>query len=398
MADPSDTPSDPPSDWQTLRAEAADWLTRLRDTGFDPHEPYTDLTQRGEAFLCWVRQSRRHYGAFLQIAGTDERVAAIDAAREKDVAALLARAREEFADDRRRLNESVARRPLWSADEPSRLPLRGTRYSRPFPVYRVAAAVVVLAVAAYFASIYLDLPPPLRVFSTKVGKVQKFTLTDGTRLTLDTNSRVEVRYTRGARRVDVIQGGAAFVVAHDTSRPFMTCVGGILLKDLGTEFAVEPSARGARVTVASGSVDVAGPCSPRDSSQDVTVVHSVLRGGEHADIDLPGSGRLEIRTQARTHHQMDVALSWQRGLLIFEGVPLVEAIQQINRYLPRKLVLGEPALNRIPYGGTVQLSVLESRILRNLKDAYSIVPDPKRTTPTEVVLVPAPGHSFGGPY
>jgi transmembrane sensor len=383
MSDKNKQAPDLPPDRARLREEAAEWIARLQNTDFDPGEPFPDLEERNRAFLDWVRQSKHHLDAYLEVSGFHYgALPGIGSLPKINVAVLVAQAHVE----------------AWVNEEAkAREQMRTRRYSRPFPWYRLAAALTVVAVAAYFAWLYLQPALPDGVFSTRVGEVKTVTFQDGTRVALDTDTRIVAHYTAAGRQVDVTRGNAIFTVVHDTARPFTSCVGGIRVTDLGTEYAAEVSATGARITVRSGRVEVIGPCSPDAISQRREVEHRVLEAGQHADIDLVASG---LRTQVtpRTRRQMNLAFSWQRGVLIFDGIPLKQAIPEINRYLPRKLALGEPALADIPFGGTVKISVLEESILFNLKNTYSIIPDPARTSADEVVLIPAPGHPLGGPY
>lgn len=353
-----------------LMNEAADWCVRLHDTGFDPDEPYPDVAERNEAFFLWVRQSFRHYEAFMRIYDQHSRLGSIDPRRQKDIAALLAEASGEIAN------------------------------RRPRHVYRLAAAVAaaaLLGLAAYFASPYRYPASSIQVLSTNVGEVRHFALIDGSLITLDTDSRVEVKITLAAREVEVVRGGALISVFHDPKRPFTTCAGGVWLADVGTQFAAETHLNGVGLDVTSGAVEIRGRCPLRDRLADQPTIRTLIRPGEHANIDVHDWG-LEVKKESRTTHQMDVDLACYRGVLILESIPLSKAISQVNRYLPRKLVLAEPALADIPYGGTVNISVLENSFLSSLKRTYSIIPDPKRKSSSEVFLIPAPGHPLGGPY
>ncbi len=375
-------------DGESLEDEAADWCVRLNDTAFDPDEPYPGVAERNEAFLQWIRRSPAYYEAFLRIYEVHRKLYGIDHARQRDIAAQLAQAREEFANGRWRARESLATKA-------------GTPHSRRRQGYRLVAAlaaVALLSAAAYFAFSYIrPTASPNEILSTKIGEIRQFLLADGSHITLDTDSRVEVKVTRAAREVEVTRGGALFAAVHDRQRPFTTCAGGVLLADVGTEFAAKIHAHGVDLTVASGVVEVGGLCSSPNHAKAESAERPLITAGEHATIDVLASG-LAVKKEARTPHQMDVALACYRGVLILEDVPLQDLLPQINRYLPRRLVLGEPALANVRYGGTVRLSVLEQSILLNLRNSYSIVPDPKRSTSSEVVLVPAPGHPFGGPY
>ncbi len=370
-------PQHPTGDSEALHEEAADWIVRLNDTGFDPDEPLHDPLARNEAFFKWVCRSKHHYAAFLRVYEVHQ---ALEHLRNKqeDILVLLAKARDELANECR----------------PSP---QGAQCSRTRRVYRFAAAAVVLLVAGYSASLYLKSAGAGEYFSTGVGEVKQFTLADGTRVVLDTDSRMQVRLTRNAREVNVTRGSAFFTVVHDKTRPFMTCAGDVLLQDVGTEYEVQASAMGARVTVTSGEVKIVGMCGSRERSTGISAEHTLL-ANQKATIDVSAPGSMSIETEALTAHQVDAALSWRRGVLIFDDVPLSDALRRLNRYLPRKLVLEEPAGSDIRLGGTITLSIREESLLSVLKDMYSIIPDPKKTTPAEIVLVPAPGQRLGEPY
>jgi transmembrane sensor len=47
-----------------------------------------------------------------------------------------------------------------------------------------------------------------------------------------------------------------------------------------------------------------------------------------------------------------MATGWSTGRLLFRGAPLVEVLDEINRYSPVKLRLGDESLGRVPVGGT----------------------------------------------
>src|SRR6185437_5602368 len=313
------TPHHPTLDREALQDEAADWLVRLNDRDFDPDEPLPDPLARNEAFLRWVCQSKHHYAAFLEIYRVHKALERLGDKRQ-DVSVLVAKAHDEFANE-------------------GQQPPEAARHSRARGAYLFAAAAILLVVAGYFASLHFRSTPG-KLLSTKVGEVKQFTLEDGTRVVLDTDSRVQVRFELNSREVDVIQGGAFFSVVHDKTRPFRTCAGNVLLEDVGTEYAVQAYASGAGVTVTSGEVKIAGVCKSSGFYKGISAARTLL-ANQTATIDLSAPDSMSIEAEALTAPQIDAALSWRRGVLIFEDVPLNEVLRRINRYLSRKLILGE---------------------------------------------------------
>jgi transmembrane sensor len=83
-------------------------------------------------------------------------------------------------------------------------------------------------------------------------------LADGTSIwTLDPSSQVVTRSTAPGRTVvEVVRGGARFVVTHNPRRTFRVEAGDVAIEDLGTTFTVERLGSATRVSVTEGRVRV----------------------------------------------------------------------------------------------------------------------------------------------
>lgn len=179
-------------------------------------------------------------------------------------------------------------------------------------VMRVAAAAVLLVGGALVFSrlrstasdsSQVAAAPPSS-FTTGSGERRTVTLSDGSVVVLGVSSSLKTRegYGEGAREVE-LTGEALFTVLHDASRPFRVIVGGTVVEDLGTEFAVRGygDTPRVRVAVASGSVairhglgpDTAVVLAPRDMATvgDSGVV-AVQRGIDVSPFTAFSSGRL----------------------------------------------------------------------------------------------------------
>lgn len=93
----------------------------------------------------------------------------------------------------------------------------------------------------------------------------------------------------------------------------------------------------------------------RDASCELAVIKgSISRAGAAAI----GQGRIALVTAGRVaprfgeETDIDRVTAWQRGTLVLNGESLDYALSEINRYLPKKIVIGDPALSRIRLGGT----------------------------------------------
>lgn len=187
----------------------------------------------------------------------------------------------------------------------------------------VAMVLVPVLVAVLVIGLWL---PSRDVYSTDVGGRRMVQLDDGSQVQLDTDTRLKVRFGEAGRRVILEQGQALFTVAHDPARPFSVAAGSTEITALGTIFDVRREAVGVRVTLVEGAVAVA-----------VTEANSGeprrwrLSPGQQLATSRPGPEPVAVDAA--------IATSWSRGRLVFREAPLREAVAEVNRYLPDKIIL-----------------------------------------------------------
>src|SRR5690606_6030511 len=75
-------------------------------------------------------------------------------------------------------------------------------------------------------------------YITYVGEQRLVQLEDGSQVRLNTNTRIQVSYSRQTRRIDLLQGEAYFDVSKDPQRPFEVIANHSIVRALGTEFNV----------------------------------------------------------------------------------------------------------------------------------------------------------------
>lgn len=204
--------------------------------------------------------------------------------------------------------------------------LVATRRARRWKTVLLAAATIAFLTCAVGLLIWLNGSLlPVR-YVTAVGERRAETLTDGTRVVLNTDTVLETRFTRGRRDVELERGEAQFEVSHDAARPFVVNAGVGTVTALGTRFQVRRSAVDATVTLLKGSVEVVQGHEQR-----------VLRPDEQAQ--LAADAHISVRTI--DPNQVD---SWLDGWLRFRDAPLGEVVAEANRYSTRKLRLADPKL------------------------------------------------------
>lgn len=210
--------------------------------------------------------------------------------------------------------------------------LRRPRWLRSSRLLLAAAMLVLLLGGAYFIAMFAATPPTAR-YATQLGERRTEVLADGTRVVLNTDSAIEVRYTRGQRNVLLLHGEAQFEVAHNAARPFVVHVDGDTVTALGTRFQVWRNVGTVVVTLLKGSVEVM-------QGQEQRVLHP----DEQAHLS-PGTG---IHIQTIDPAQVT---GWLDGWLRFRNASLGQIVAEANRYSSRKLQLGDPRLAGLKLSG-----------------------------------------------
>lgn len=198
------------------------------------------------------------------------------------------------------------------------------------PIWHVSVATLAFVGAA--ALMLMFMRP--KSYETDVGAQQIVRLEDGSVLRLNTDSQVDVRFSRSERGLILKRGEAFFEVAHDASRPFIVQAGDAQVRAIGTKFDVRHSDAHTQVTLVEGKVQVARP----DRGERWTLTPSqqlVLNGA-------PGAPKVT---------DVGLATSWTTGRLQFRQTPLVDAVAEVNRYSRTKIRLDARHVEQVRVNG-----------------------------------------------
>ncbi|MGH8549391.1 MAG: FecR family protein [Methylococcales bacterium] len=244
---------------------------------------------------------------------------------------------------------------LWRGIEP--LSQRAIPGSRPLPVERAVRSTQqrrgawrhAFAGAVLAAIAVCSLFPPLdwqADYLTGKGERLTRTLADGSRLTLNTDSAVAINFDHHTRRVKLLSGEAFVEVAKDVNHPFVVSAEEGEVRAVGTAFSVRRQDGGLRVELLEGIVDVVDRLHQRKER---------LHPGQVAELD-PDAVHID------PPRDIDSLASWRQGYLQFDGVALSEAIEQINRYRPGRVVLLDEQLGRHRVSGLYRLDALDEAL------------------------------------
>jgi transmembrane sensor len=238
---------------------------------------------------------------------------------------------------------------------------------RALPLAVLAGGVLAcgLAMFAVWPQAQLMTVKPI-VLQTAPGQQRVVNLSDGTSITLDGATRLEVRLGTQRRQVDLVRGEAFFDVAHDAARPFTVKAPEGSARVLGTAFDLERWDGRLELSVRRGRVRLAP----------VGLVHRTaeLTMGQRA---FAKEGRLSaVRAFDLT------ADDWRSGWLETDGVTLARLVERLNRASPTPITITDPALGRQRVAGRFRLD--EPQVLvRNLALVHGFA---VRETPSGLVL------------
>jgi transmembrane sensor len=265
-----------------------------------------------EVLDAWLVQSSRHQVAYLRLKVAWERAGRL----------------------------AALRTPMHSASPKSRA----------LPWLRIPAIVAALLVLAFAGRTYLTehRPHALTSYSTAIGQTHSYQLADGTRLDLNTNTRLHADIGGGERIVTLDAGEAFFEVAHDAVHPFVVHAGKRRITDLGTKFSVFLNGDTVRVLVYEGRVRVEtepGAAGPAPVEADGG--HVVIAQG------------MEALVFAKPQSEIVKDLGWRNGMLTFDQLPLADVAEVFNRYNAKHMQV-EGNARKIRIGGSFKADNVEA--------------------------------------
>jgi transmembrane sensor len=261
--------------------------------------------------------------------------------------------------------------PFYEASEQPNIP------SKRMPVWRSPRALVAsFLLAAIVAGTYF-LWPAANAYETPVGGIASVPMTDGSKVTLNTDSRIRVALTDNERRIELEQGEAFFEVAKDPRRPFIVHVDDKRVIAVGTSFSVRRDGANVRVIVTEGKVRVenaaVAPASPRqseaigdDEPQPTSSREILLTPGTIARASNAG-----VLVQTKPLPEAEEQLSWRTGVLVFRNQTLAEASEEFNRYNTRRIVINDPEIAALRIEGNFRATNIDA-FARLLEQGYAV--------------------------
>ena len=291
-----------------INQTAFDWLARI-DAGLTVLEE--------NEFEAWLASDNRHRGAYIRAKAVFYRARGV-----KGLSFANPAGRENVREMGR--GYLVPAPDMGDIEEGNEEPVSRRRF-----IGMAGAAASVAGVAGFlFLS---DQPAQAFTYRTRRGEKRNILLPDGTRVDLNTDSEMQVLFTRKFRTLDLTRGEALYNVAHDANRPFIVDAADFSLRTDDAIFAIR-KIRGDQpeLIVKKGTVELRTA-----DGAPVRVAESIKLTFE------PGKPLSGIRL---SQSELDRELIWEQGKIAFEDTPLRQAISEFARYGAVHIRVEDPRL------------------------------------------------------
>lgn len=222
-------------------------------------------------------------------------------------------------------------------------------------IARRAFALAISGVAAAMVTIWLW-PPAPRAYETAPGEQRTLVLEDGSRVTLNTRTRMTVRLARHAREVVLEKGEAFFEVSKSPARPFTVRTSMGSVRAVGTRFNVYLEQRRLSVTTEEGRVQV-------DSTVPGNGV--LVDAGRHAEL-IEGMSRAVVESA-----DLGAALGWLTRRLEVDNGTLGDVLGDFSRYSSLPIRADTPAVAALRVTAVLRSGDIEA-LQATLRGAFGL--------------------------
>lgn len=303
---------------KNIENDAAHWLATLdKDNLLDfENINLAFLSRRNSEFKLWLEQSDQNRVAFLQ------------------------------------LSYVWRHQALENAFEPNVVKVKSKRSI----FYAMAATVLVMVLPM----LNLMQTGPEHSYETRLGSVKTVALDDGSKVELNSESKITASVSEKERVVTLTKGEAFFDIQHMDDKPFRVITGDKVITVLGTKFSVHKQDGSVKVVVTEGKVQVDNLI-PTETSE-----IAILTAGDVAIADDK-----EIKVDTFTEEYVQLALSWRQGLIHFDGTTLKEAAKEFNRYNKVKIIFTDEDIADLKISGQFESDNYDA-FLRLLSNGYGL--------------------------
>lgn len=172
-------------------------------------------------------------------------------------------------------------------------------------------------------------------YTTATGQQRLLTLSDGSEITMNTNTALSVNVNGQQRHIHLVAGEAYFKVAPDPQRPFIVATELGETQALGTAFDVKVNEGDTDVAVHEHAVKI--------TTQGGKVLDQ-LTAGQHAVYTGEMISPIEPINLQR-------GMAWRKQRMVFEDRPLAEVAAELERYRPGRILIMDDSIKNLRMTG-----------------------------------------------
>ncbi|CAD5200977.1 FecR domain-containing protein [Pseudomonas sp. FEN] len=205
----------------------------------------------------------------------------------------------------------------------------------------------------------LEAQPWTADYRTSVGQRRELTLDDGSRITLNTDTAIDVLFDAQQRLIRLREGEILVQTAPDNlpqPRPFLVSTRQGRIQALGTRFTVREWQPHTRLAVLDGAVRIELP--PESG-----VAPRIVNAGQRTDFSSHAFGQ-QVAAD-------DSVSAWTQGMLMADNMRLADFVAELARYR-KGFVRCDPAVADLRISGAFPISDSQ-RTLKMLVQTYPLI-------------------------
>ena len=188
-------------------------------------------------------------------------------------------------------------------------------------------------------------------YSTTVGERWRIDLADNTQVQLNTDSAIDVKYTPERRQIHLLRGEILVDPNPADTRPLWVQTAEGLTRAVSGRFSLRQRDGFTQLGADQGSL-----------SAQIPARSLVLQPGELVSFDA--------HTVLARRPQRDGELAWRGGMIVAQGMPLADFLEELSRYRRGRLAC-DPAVRGVRVSGTYPLADTD-RILAALAQTLQL--------------------------
>ncbi|MGJ8620935.1 MAG: FecR family protein [Methylophilaceae bacterium] len=210
---------------------------------------------------------------------------------------------------------------------------------------------IILLIATYIG---LQTSPAKVVMAdnkTEIGEIKTIVLPDQSKLTMNTNTALDVAFDQQQRIIKLYKGEVFVDVSKDASRPFLVITEHGDAEALGTQF---------NVNLENGSTHIAMIESKVKACNQPSAFSHLFSNASHRKCTVlyPGQGINITNDSIGNVSDVDVNTisGWVNGSIVIDNQPLPTVLAQLQRYSQAEIIFSIDELNHIKVSGVLPVN------------------------------------------